>query len=108
MKRSYRIFSIILGLLLCISLLTGCNTNKDPNAPKHTRDNGRKLTIYCTEDDPYQKRLIDNYNAQADEKDQIEIQSYGAASDIFPTRVLEMLRHNLQQRFFPAEDQIYF
>ena len=82
MKRSCRIFSIILGLLLCISLLTGCSTNKDPNAPKHTRDNGRKLTIYCTEDDPYQKRLIDNYNAQADEKDQIEIQSYGAASDI--------------------------
>ena len=82
MKRSCRILSIILGLLLCISLLTGCSTNKDPNAPKHTRDNGRKLTIYCTEDDPYQKRLIDNYNAQADEKDQIEIQSYGAASDI--------------------------
>ena len=82
MKRSCRIFSMILGLLLCVSLLTGCNTNKDPNTPKHTRDNGRKLTIYCREDDPYQKRLIDNYNAQADEKDQIIIQSYGAASDI--------------------------
>ncbi len=82
MKRSCRIFSIILGLLLCVSLLTGCSTNKDPNAPKHTRDNGRKLTIYCTETNPYQKRLVDTYNTQVDEKDQIEIQSYGAASDI--------------------------
>lgn len=82
MKKSRRIFSMILGLVLCLSLLTGCSTNKDPNAPKHTRDNGRKLTIYCTETNPYQKRLVDNYNAQADEKDQIEIQSYGAASDI--------------------------
>ncbi len=82
MRRSCRIFSMILGLLLCISLLAGCSVNKDPNTPKHTRDNGRKLTIYCREEDPYQKRLIDNYNAQADEKDQIIIQSYGAASDI--------------------------
>ena len=82
MKRSCRIFSIILGLLLCVSLLAGCSVNKDPNTPKHTRDNGRKLTIYCREEDPYQKRLIDNYNAQADEKDQIIIQSYGSAGDI--------------------------
>ena len=71
---------MILGVLLCVSLLAGCSTNKDPNAPKHTRDNGRKLTIYCTENDPYQKRLVDTYNTQVDEKDQIEIQSYGAAS----------------------------
>ena len=75
MKRSCRIFSMILGLLLCVSLLTGCNTNKDPNTPKHTRDNGRKLTIYCTENDPYQKRLIDAYNTQVDEKEQIAIKN---------------------------------
>lgn len=89
MKRSCRIFSMILGLLLCISLLTSCSSlgsrtsgeNVEPEAPKSTADNGEPLTVYCDETNRDLANLISDYNGQAAEEDRLEIVTYGYNPD---------------------------